>query len=386
MRLGRFVFPAFLIIQVETPEELHYYTPKNNSSTIKDWDRSTDGFDAIKLAEQAKKVVNFATIRQGGGSSERYTENIFGLELRSHHHQMGLQWLSCSGRFENARNHFRYLKDARNLAIDLNEAIHSSLPVVRQKYDDSLENGPEYFLTNGDASPQKQEWSPFLDCVKQGEIIHLLLGQDNLSQWKGNWRPMSIEPAVELNRFTCGVFGDLTLPFPDMVLSCLLIRLYPAPRLDTSRLLRIVFGLNKSTDAQHCWGCQPAFMALDYLDDDGAVKVHIPLAQAGNERRCKDEHEYKKFFQMETGEVCSSLVQLGRSYQGWSYLPSYHQNDSVSLPSEEESDNWDPDGSDHQDAPFQPYPPDTEARLCLLKPGHILSRGEEEDEGEDGQE
>lgn len=340
------------------------------------------------LAEHAKKVVNFATIKLSLASEERYTQAIFGLELQSHLHQMGLQWLSCSGRFENATDHCLYLQNARNLAIDLNEALSDAEPFVRQKHEEAFETGPEYFFTDSSTSSKDHERIAFLDCVRQGKIFPLVLGLDRIStQWNGKWRPMSLERATELKQFAKVVFGDLSLPFTEMALTSLLIRFQFAPDLDTCKLIRIVFGLDGSTEIQNCRGCQPAFMALDYMDDDGAMKIHVPLAQAGKDRRCLDEHDYGRTFETEAGVVCSSLVQLSSSYQGWSYLPMYHQNDPVSSPAEEESDEWDPDGFDEQDRHFQPYPPDSEVRLCFIKPGHNIARREDnEDEDEPEQE
>lgn len=122
-------------------------------------------------------------------------------------------------------------------------------------------------------------------------------------------------------------------------------------------------------------------MALDYLDCNGAMKVHIPLAHAGNERRCLGEHEYSKLFKTETGDICSSLVSFASSYQGWSYLPACYQKDSGPCCFEDYTEEWDPDGSSEQHKPFQPYPPDRDVHLCSNP--RTLFVAEEEEEGDE---
>jgi hypothetical protein len=165
-----------------------------------------------------------------------------------------------------------------------------------------------------------------------------------------------------------------------MVMPCLLICFRTAPHLEDCKLIRITFGVDKNPEIQECRNCQPAFMALDYIDCNGAMKVHIPLTHAGNERRCMDEHEYSKLFQTEIGTVCSSLVQLASSYQGWSYLPTCYQKDSGPCCFEEDTEEWDPDGSSEQDKPFQPYPPDRDFHLCSNPQTHIFAEKEEDED------
>ncbi len=136
---------------------------------------------SIKLmTEHAKKVVNFVTVEQVAASGERYTENALLWEVQNHPHQMGLQWLNCSGRFKKTKNQRRYLMDARNLAIDLNEAIHRSSPVVRQEQVIAPGDGPEYFLVNGDNLSITQI-TAFLECVKQSNICPSLFRLDYVS-------------------------------------------------------------------------------------------------------------------------------------------------------------------------------------------------------------
>jgi hypothetical protein len=369
---------TLLIVQTDTPEELHYYTPNNISTPIADCDMPAHEISVKLMTEQAKKVVNFVTVEQGDASGERYTENSLLLEVQNHLHQMGLQWFRCSGRFENT-NQRRFLMDARNLAIDLNEAIHRPSPFVRQKQVIASGDGPWYFLMNGDTSSITQQGSAFLECVRQSKICPLLFGLDHISsQWKRNWRSMDTKPALDLNQFARRIFGDLRSPFPNMVMSYLLIYFRTAPDLEDYKLIRITFGVDRNPEIQKCRNCQPTFMALDYIDCNGAMKVHIPLTHAGIERRCMDEHEYGKLFQTETGVVCSSLVQLASSYQGWSYQPTCNQKDSGPCCFEEDTEEWDPDGSSEQDKAFQPYPPDRDIHLCSDPRTHIFAEEDED--------
>jgi hypothetical protein len=375
---------TLLIIQTDTPEALHYYTPKNISTPIADCDIPTHEVSVKLMTEQAKKCLEFITVEQGHTSGERYTENSLLLEVKNHHHQMGLQRLIFSGRFKNTKNWCRYLMDTRNFAIDLNESIHKLPPFVRQNQGIPSGEGPEYCLVNGDTLSITQEESAFLECVRQSKICPLLFGLDDISsQWKCNWRSMDMKPALDLNHFALHIFGDLKKPFPDMAISYLLIYFRTAPHPEDCKLIRITFGVDKDPKVQECRNCQPAFMALDYIDCNGAMKVHTPLTHAGNERRCMDEHEYSKLFQAKEGIVCSSMVSLASSYQGWSHLRACCQQDFGPCRFDDDTEEWDPDGSSERDKSFQPFPPDQEVHLCLYPHNCIFPEKKEEEEEED---
>jgi hypothetical protein len=374
---------AFLTLQIDTPEALHYFTPENTSTPAAERDFSADEISVKMLSEQAKMAVNFTTIKQDNASGERFTGKTFPLEVQNHPHQLGLQWACCCGRFNNTKNRSRYLKDARNLAIDLNEAVHKPPPVVRPKRVIAPGVGPEYFLTS-DTSPAmaQEERIGFLDSVKKSDICPLLFDSDDISsQWKRNWRSMDLKPGLELNQFAYRIFGDLKLPFPNMAMSCLLIYFRNAPNLEDCKLIRIMFGVDKNPEILKCRNCQPAFMAVDYIDCNGAMKVFIPLTPAGYERRFMHEHEYRKVFETRIGTICSSLVSLSTSYQGWSYMPTCYQDDSGQCCFEEDTEEWDPEGSSEQDKTFQPYPPDKEVHLCSNPRIRHFDEEKEEDEG-----
>lgn len=360
---------------------MHYHTPKSISTPITDCSIPTHEVCVDLMAKQANKCLEFITVEQIHASGERYTENTFLLETRNHRHQMGLQWLILSGCFENTNDRCRYLIDARNFAIDLNEAVHKMPHFVHQKQEISSGEGPEYYLMNGDTSSITQEGNALLECVRQSKICPLMFGLDDISsQWKCNWRSMDMKSALHLNHFALHIFGDLQKPFSNMAISYLLIYFRTAPYLEDCKLIRIAFGVDKDPKVQECMNCQPAFMALDYIDCNSAMKIHIPLAHTGNERRCKDEHEYNKLFQAKEGVVCSSMVSLARSYQGWSHLRACCQKDFGPCCFGDDNEEWDPDGSDEQDEPFQPFPPDQEVYLCSFPHTCIVPEKEEEDE------
>jgi hypothetical protein len=318
--------------------------------------------------EQAEKVVNFVTIEQVSASARRYTERASHLKIQDHHHQMGRQELSCSGYFSKSRRPHLWLIEARNLAIYLSEVIHGLRSISRKSEQPASTNTVEFlFFSGGENSSSLHDECLFMECIKQNNLCSSLLdlNEASIHLWNQNWKSMDRESLPLLDTLARRIFGDLTIPYPNMSVSSLLVRFNPNSHPDDCKLLRITFGIDRRPEIQECRYCEPAFMTLDCIGPDSALKVHIPLLHARHEQPCLTEKDYSDCFLTNTGTLSWNLISLASSCQGWSYETRCYQENFSHCYFNKNVEEWDPDGSNEQDRPFQPFPPDRVTHLCF---------------------
>jgi hypothetical protein len=190
---------------------------------------------------QCESIVQFTTIEQLQGSYQRYTEKALLRNIQDHHHQMRVQELDSSGRFSAGEYPRMLLRQARNLGIDLNEAIHGSQRHAREEGKEISTKVLEYFFPEGDKWQSLEVESAFVDCISQSRFCRKLLGLkgSSLHNWNQKWKPMSEDAGVNLNRLASQVFGSLAVPYPDMSVSYFHVRFNPGQHAEDSILLRI---------------------------------------------------------------------------------------------------------------------------------------------------
>ncbi|KAI9866772.1 MAG: hypothetical protein M1813_000714 [Trichoglossum hirsutum] len=357
--------------ETSTPEGVEYSTPKSYHTLPADIDheglnRSSCGESDNQfirlMTTRGESIVQFIKVEQWHGSHQRYTEKALLRKIYDHHHQMRVQELDSSGRFSEREYPRQLLRRARNLGIDLNEAIHESQGYACEEGTQISTEAPEYFLKGNN----RQSLEAFMDCIIQNRFCHELLGLKvpSLHRWKQKWKLMNKDAGFDLDRLACRIFGDLAVPYPDMSVSYFYVRFNPDQVTQNSTLLRITFGVDLRSEVQECQYCQPAFMALDLISAEGTVKAHIPLAHSGTERRCKSEEEYNSIFLTTTWISLGNLISRAVSHQGWSYKTCCHQQNADYCVFEKEAEEWDPNGAVEQDKPFQPFPPDRDVHSC----------------------
>lgn len=375
--------------EIGTPEGVQYFTPEGNqaSPAMIDCEHPTaipsHGLDerlSGLLNRQGNAILEFGTIVQVYGSFNRYTEAAYHRDVQDHHHQMRVLEAETSGRFIEADRTRQLLRQARNLAIDLHQAMHRSEELVRRDTGPATSRSLEYFIL------KSEDWQlPNPDAALVITIAEHWLCQE-LARTPGDpllfschrWRAMDEAAGLNLSKMARRIFGDMTIPYFDMgVCYFYAICTLDQRPLDCA-LLRITLAVDSTPEVQGCSACQVAFMALDYIDEDGSARIHIPLAHPGAERRCDQEEEFDRIFKTERTISTGTLISRAVSCKGWWYEARCRHPNPTHCDFRNEEDVWDPVADYEQGKPFQPFPPDHGLHLCFnnlrfpLEMGHVL--------------
>ena len=187
--------------------------------------------------------------------------------------------------------------------------------------------------------------------MKHSKIfIDLLdLSEHDRKAWMDTWQLMTKTHGAGIEALAQDLFGDVSLPYPEMDLFSMFIRFNTSPPVVHPILLRVVLAIEPKMEVFNCEICASDIMILDYVNQETAVKIHIPVTQAVPQRRCKNWQEFSILYQTEIWDEDRSWTELGSMFQGWSEQFLYRYKGK---PLE---DVFDENGSPEYVREFQPF-------------------------------
>ena len=318
-------------------------------------------------------------------TAEALYETISGTTRESlasarHPHQIARQGLICRGRFSDSDQASQFLWLAQILAIKLRKLL-LKLEVSQsatQPGRPPAQSAPQYWV-----SPQAPEGlglgrvERLLDHVRLSKLCQNLFGLEgrDLARWKGGWQCMDEDTFTCVENAARLSFGDPSLPYPDMEVFKLWIKMDQTSFKQNSTFLRICIHLDPDVGKQDCKFCHIACLVIDYMDPDGAVKINVPLLQSS--RSYLDSTHFHKKYRTKTETFNSTWHQANYLYQGLSYLNGcsgkcrmkktkrgreVHCSDT-SDSGEATEEDWTPSKQPNTEN-FEPFPSAERAMLC----------------------
>ena len=345
-------------VNAATPFGFTYYTPQANIES----DALFDGIhDALILETvhhyQSNALVAGVKVRLEMLSLSK-AQKRFRVE---HKHIRCEQGIICCGRFSDENTASEFLWQAHNLAV-------ASDPFTKKSTSHMISHVHRH---TSDASSTPQYWisGPASRHIGESEIQYLLryLKQPKLSKslfnlegrdralWMEEWRLMTDAEGSKADALARRLFGDPSLPYPEMNIVTLYVKLHTTSTPTQQKLLRLSFGTISTQAIQECNYCHITVMILDFLDHSGAVKIHIPLPPS-HRRLFSNWQKYADVFTCRVQVQEAKWADLTYMFQGLSQSDDTHGS---------RDGDWDSKNDQLQDDMFEPFPLDRKWHVCL---------------------
>lgn len=271
---------------------------------------------------------------------------------------MGHQGIAYRGREITDEKPTQLLWQARNLALDLCGTFRQK--VGREspgQYSSQDTSAPEVWASAqaiDNIGPAR--FQRLLNFVKHSAFFTSLLSPCHRDQqfWVGSWRLMADLHGSEIETLALGLFGDPSVPYPEMNLFTFIIRFNlssPTRKL----LLRLVLGTESQAEIFNCEVCASDFMILDSIDQETAVKIHIPLTRTKNPLRCNGWRDFSTNFETKTCHENRRWSEIRYIHQGWTELSLLRNVKDKNI-----VDHFDENGPPAHIKQFQPFQDDSE--------------------------
>ena len=278
------------------------------------------------------------------------------LKVAQHRHRMGDLGIICRGRSSSHSKATKLLWQSRNLALNLRSVLCSySLADERESTQpwSQYHGVPEIWIPPQaltDIGVTKlQRLLGFIRYSKLFLELFELNGPDQAS-WKRDWRFMSEAHGTGIETLARDLFGDPSVPYPEMKLATILIQFKLTSITPRPILLRLVLGIETKPEIHKCEACASDFMILDYMDAEAAVKIHVPLTRAFNIQLHASWDNFSRHFTTETCHDDSNWSEMGHHFQGWS-----EQALSTRAVASKKDKKFDETGGALHHEEFQPY-------------------------------
>ena len=307
-----------------TPAGVEIITPMSSITDPRSLNDPTDeGFRSqIMQHFQTIQPVMTAKVENEIPINDHQTIRRVKSEDVRHIHRMGDQGIACRGRCVDKMKAADYLWQARNLAVSISEMLHRSVVAGRPKKWNAFSSEPlvpQFWIPpQAFATIEVSRLQTVLQKVKQSGLCTELLdltGKDRFN-WKKNWALMTHDDGSRTEALSRDLFGDPSLPYPEMNLFTIFIRFDTAHSSMRPVLLRLVFGIDPREYIQHCSLCHNDFMILDLIDSGAAVKIHIPMNSA-RDYFYQNWQDYSDRLRMKICDEEATWRDMDYLYQGW---------------------------------------------------------------------
>jgi len=160
--------------------------------------------------------------------------------------------------------------------------------------------------------------------MKQHELCRsmLLLTLQNCSSWLQLWQPMTLSEKASACSLANQLFGDLSLPYPEMGLASVGVIFHRANSIRGPVLARISLGVDPQSIRSRCVHCDDSFLVIDAIDPDVAIKITVPLPSNSNHHSYKSLQDFKKRKILKKGVVEHNWSKIAYHLKGWSHKPT----------------------------------------------------------------
>lgn len=281
------------------------------------------------------------------------------IEVSKHMHRMGDQGIAYRGPEITGEKPMELLWQARNLALELCGTFRQN---VRREstgqYSSQDTLAPQVWAPAGAINDiGVARFQRLLNFVKHSAFFTSLFDPCYRDRkfWIGSWRLMVDLDVSEIETLALKLFGDPSVPYPDMNLFTMLIRFDLFSPIRRPVLLRIVLGIESQVEIFNCEVCASDFMMIDSMDHQSAVKLHIPLNRTKNAPRCDDWRDFSTQFETKASSENLKWTELGYIHQGWTEQSLLREaKDDIII------DEFDENGLPAHIRQFQPFQADSD--------------------------
>ncbi|KAL9632000.1 MAG: hypothetical protein Q9204_003979 [Flavoplaca sp. TL-2023a] len=262
-----------------TPLGITYHTPE----TVLDAGSPVlEGYElfASKIRHHYDTIADIVTIDvlyEKNTSTDKTASQV-----NQHLHQGAAHGVACRGLVATMDQTTKIILQANNLASGLDSVLRSpsTVRLVARNPWTTDPAAPECWVSSKAVTMSASTTLHLISHVKHRTLCqHMLgLGRHDTTKWLNGWRLMEESTGFEAQAVANNLFGDPSLPYPEMGLISLLIRFtitVPEPRL---LLMRVCMVLDRDPKVGECNYCHSACMLLDVIDSQTAVKAHVPLS------------------------------------------------------------------------------------------------------------
>ncbi|KAL8881235.1 MAG: hypothetical protein Q9192_007843, partial [Flavoplaca navasiana] len=214
-------------------------------------------------------------------------------QVNQHVHQGAAHGVACRGLLATEDKTVKIIWQANNLASGLNSILRSpsTIRLVARNPWTTDPAAPECWVSSKAMTMSASTTQHLISHVKYRTLCqHILgLGRRDTTKWLNGWRLMEESRGFEAQAMADNLFGDPSLPYPDMGLISLLIRFTITVPNSRLLLMRVCIVVDRDPRVRECNYCHSACMLLDVIDSQTAVKAHVPLSV------CTDKRSYSSW-------------------------------------------------------------------------------------------
>lgn len=296
-----------------------------------------------------------------------------------HAHQQAGHGIACRGRFSDVQKTEELLWQAQRLIVDIENPLlirQVGIPVQAPlSPESSAPRDYRYWVSPHETDDKKSR--RFVDCIKNSKLCQYLLGAEDHGSRSSRqgWQLMNSTEAADAESAGRKLFGHPAVAYPDMEILTLLIRCDDTASEAKSALLRICICVDPASERRSCQICHSICMILDFIDEEGAVKLNIPLSDTSFPKSVSDLAEGPDYFSTSTWTRNATWADVDFLFQGMTKLQPHcysHKmtkknwilHDTHSSDMEDEEDRWDPDGNADSSI-FEPVSDNRSSLFCL---------------------
>ncbi|KAL8797100.1 MAG: hypothetical protein Q9182_007240 [Xanthomendoza sp. 2 TL-2023] len=204
-------------------------------------------------------------------------------QVNQHLHQGAAHGIACRGSVATKDQAMKIMLQANNLASGLDSILRSPSTIRRLVARNPWTTdpaAPECWASSKAVTMSASTTLQLISHIKHRALCqHMLgLGRRDTTKWLNGWRLTEESTGDEALAMANNLFGDPSLPYPEMGLISLLIRFTITVPEFRPLLMRVCMVVDRDPRVRECNYCHSACMLLDIMDSQTAVKAHVPLS------------------------------------------------------------------------------------------------------------
>ncbi|KAL8650076.1 MAG: hypothetical protein Q9210_004038 [Variospora velana] len=287
-------------------------------------------------------------------------------QLNQHVHQGAAHGVACRGLVATKDQTAKIILQANNLASGLESILRSpsTTRLVARNPWTTDPAAPECWVSSKAVTMSAFTTLHLISHVKYRTLCQSMLGlgRRDTTKWLNGWRLMEESTGFEAQAMANNLFGDPSLPYPEMGLISLLIRFTITVPESRVLLMRVCMVVDRDPRVRECNYCHSACMLLDVIDSQTAATWRDPAYrhQGLHEVHAQGpliEEKFRPFQIGADGRVCRSCCRL-RTLNTESRLGCdsvQGEEEGGELVFENGSTDWD-EQEDEEAHQFDPYP------------------------------
>lgn len=305
----------------DTPAGAYYYTPRS----VIDAESPHIDTDDVFILQNAHHFRQVGPISIAQTRFEPLRTPLGGnLGFPAHAHQVAAQGIACRGRFSDSDTATKLLWQSHNFAIGLVKIMLEPGAAGEVPQAESSEHplAPRFWVTpQGPEGLGAARVQRLIKYVKPTMLCKRLIGEGKQysSRWLGDWRLMDETEIYNVETASRFTFGNPSLPYPEMEIFTLWVKLDEAAGNSGCGLLRMCFCIDPAQERQDCSCCHGICLVLDYMDPKGAVKLNVPLLSSS--QRILDWAGFRDGDKMDKRTIQSTWRDVNYIFQGMKPIP-----------------------------------------------------------------